>query len=310
MILRKPAIVLAVAVLGLTACDASDDGTAVALATTTPLGSVLGDVAGCAGATSATLMGPGDDPHTFSPSSAQVAEMTRSGIVFTNGLGLEEGLATAIASAAADGATVVEIAPLVDPIGFREDPLAEGETHEGHEHGDEDPHFWLDVARMARAAEVMGATLADKTGDEAFRTCGAEVRDTLLETDAEVRGILAAVPAERRVLITDHESFGYFAEAYDFRVAGVVVPGGSTDAEPSSADLAALVATIRETGVTAIFSNTADSSALVDTVAAEAGATVEVVPLFEGSVGPDGSGAETYADMMVTNATLIADALG
>ncbi len=88
----------------------------------------------------------------------------------------------------------------------------------------------------------------------------------------------------------------------------MVIPGGSTDAEPSSEELAALVEVIRETGTPALFSNTAVMSSLVDAVAAEVG-EVAVVPLHVGSVGPEGSGAETYAAMMVTNATLIADAL-
>jgi len=280
----------------------------VAIATTTQLGSVLGDITTCAGASSSTLMGPGDDPHTFSASSAEVAAMTRTGLVVMNGLGLEEGLASAIAGAEEDGAAVLAVAPLVDPIGFGEEPLEEGESHDEHEHGDEDPHFWLDVTRMATAAALIGDALAAETGNPDFRVCGEEVRDSLLETDAEVREILAGVPEDRRILVTDHASFGYFAESYGFEVAGVVIPGGSTDAEPSSEELAALVEVIRETGTPALFSNTAVMSSLVDAVAAEVG-EVAVVPLHVGSVGPEGSGAETYAAMMVTNATLIADAL-
>ena len=180
--------------LALAACGApSSEDTApasgdapVAIATTTQLGSVLGEITACAGATSTTLMGPGDDPHTFAASSAQVAEMTRAGLVVTSGLGLEEGLETAIAGAEQDGATVLEIAPLVDPIEFGEEPLEEGESHDDHEHGDEDPHFWFDVARMATAAELMGDALATETGNEAFRDCGAEVREDLMEVDAQV----------------------------------------------------------------------------------------------------------------------------
>ncbi len=310
MILRKALGGLGVAAaVTLAGCAGPADADVVAMATTTPIGDVLADITACAGARSATLMGPGDDPHTFAPSSAQVAALARAGIVFANGLGLEEGLTSALEAATSDGARVVELAPLVDPIGFAEEPLAEGETHEGHDHGAEDPHFWLDAARMALAAEVMGEVLAEDTGNGEFRSCGASTRDALLETDTEVRAILARVPPERRILVTDHHSFGYFAEAYGFRVAGVVIPGGSTDAEPSSAQLAALVGTVRDLGVPAIFSNTAAPSPLVDAVAAEAGG-LTVVPLHVGSLGPAGSGADTYAGMMITNATLIAEALG
>jgi len=134
------------------------------------------------------------------------------------------------------------------------------------------------------------------------------VADDLLATDAEVREILAAVPPESRLLITDHAAFGYFARTYDFEVLGVVVPGGSTLAEPSSAELAGLAQIIRDTGVRAIFANKADTTALVDALAAEVG-QVEVVELYVGTLGPEGSGAEDYATMMLTNARLIAAAL-
>lgn len=314
---RTPALAIALAGgLLLTACGsgAQPSGPSaeapVAIATTTMLGSVLGEITSCAGATSATLMPAGADPHTFAVSSDQVAAMVKAKLVFANGLGLEEGLASALANVAADGGTVYEIAPNVDPL-----PLTEaGHDHAGESadaHADDalDPHVWLDVARMATAAALMGDELTRATGEEKFTECAATVASGLRATDADVRATLDAVPAERRVLVTDHHSFGYFAAAYGFEVAGVVIPGGSTDAEPSSADLAALVEVIRRENSPAIFSNTAVNSALVDAVAREAGTDIKVVPLYVGSVGPVGSGAETYATMMTTNARLIADAL-
>lgn len=321
---RSASLAALAVILTTAACGTpSEETPPVAVATTTQLGSVLGEITECAGATSSTLMGPGVDPHTFAASSAEVAAMTEAGLVVTNGLNLEEGLTSSIAGAKADGATVLEIAPLVKPLAFApltdshaeaahtEDEHAHDEaahTEDEHAHGGQDPHFWMDVARMAQAATIMGDALAAETGDEAFRECGVTVHDSLLQTDAQVREILAEVPEERRILITDHASFGYFAQSYGFDVAGVVVPGGSTDAEPSSEELASLVRTIRATGVPALFSNTAVSSTLIEAVAAEVG-DITVVPLYVGSVGPEGSGAETYATMMLANAQLIADAL-
>jgi zinc/manganese transport system substrate-binding protein len=302
--------------------DAAQDTSAAGLAigTTTMLGNVVDDIMACAGGTAQTLMPVGADPHDFFPSSEQVASLVDADLVVANGLGLEEGLSDALDGAAADGATVIEVAPLVDPIEFGggghseeegEHAEEEGEHAEedDHGHGSMDPHFWHDVARMAEAAEMIGAELAEVTGDDTYAACGSEVHDALKETDQEVRDILAAIPDDRRVMVTDHDAFGYLADAYDFEVAGVVIPGGSTLAEPSSAELAELVETIQAEGVPAIFSNTADSSALVDAVAAEAGTQVEVVELFVGSLGPDGSGADTYTGMVTTNAQLIADAL-
>lgn len=302
------------------------------VATTTMLGDVAGRVVDCGGGTVETLMPVGADPHDYSPSSSAVRSLVEADLVIANGLGLEEGLTSALASAVQDGAVVLEIAPLVDPIPFGRGEQVDGDHAEdaeddhghdddhghaedehgvdehGHGHGSEDPHVWLDVARMADAAALLGAELATITGDAVFEECGTTVAEELSAVDAEIREILRAVPAEDRRLVTDHDAFGYFAESYDFDVVGVVVPGGSTLADTSSAALAALAETVRSTGTPAVFANVEAPSALVDALAAEVG-HVAVVPLHVGSLGPQGSDAEDYASMMLTNARLIAAAL-
>jgi zinc/manganese transport system substrate-binding protein len=301
---------------GTNASQATSDG-GLSVGTTTMLGDVLSDIEQCAGGTAETLMPRGVDPHDFSASSAQIARLVSAQLVVANGLGLEEGIEDALESAAADGASVFEVAPLVDPIEFSagapEDHDHSDEEHsdggDAHEQDSLDPHFWHDAARMAQAAEIIGAELAERTGDEAYATCGTEVYDAIMQADEEVREILAVVPDDRRVLVTDHDALGYFADAYDFEVVGVVIPGGATLAEPSSQELAELVETLDREGVTAIFSNNASPTDLVSAVAAEAGADVEVVELFLGSLGPEGSGAETYVGMVTTNAERIAAAL-
>lgn len=352
---RSILLTLAVTALAVAGCSPANDtpadgtrnteaesGELVAIATTTPIGSVASEIAECAGATATSVMGPGDDPHTFQPSSAEVAELTRAPLVIANGFDLEEGLLSAIQAAESDGAHVLELAPALDPLpfgahddhGHEDDDHADdhGHAHDddhddhahedddhahdgdeddahGHSHGEFDPHFWLDASRMAEAAELIGAELAEVTGDETFATCGTQVHDELLDLDASITETLSAIPDDSRILVTDHEAFGYFAARYDFEIAGVVVPGGSTDAEPSSADLAALVGVIEDEGVSAIFSNTSASPRLVEAVAAEVGRDIAVVPLFVESTGPEGSGAETYTGMMTHNATAIAEAL-
>jgi zinc/manganese transport system substrate-binding protein len=307
-----------------TSPDAS--GSAVtAIGTTTVLGDVLGQITACAGGTSSTLMPAGADPHDFTPSSQQVASLVSADLVVANGLGLEEGLEDALAAAEADGATVLEVAPEVDPLPFGErgDDHAEdkgedhadekGDEHAGEEaddHGSLDPHVWQDVARMATAAELIGATLTRVSGDDAYAQCGTQVRDDLLEVDAQVRETLESVPTDRRVLVTDHDALGYLADAYGYEVVGTVIPGGSTLAEPSSAELAELASLIEQRSVPAIFANTANPTALVDAVAGETGTDIAVVELYVDSLGPQGSAADTYAGMVTTNAERIADALG
>jgi zinc/manganese transport system substrate-binding protein len=346
--MTRPALVaLALGSLALAGCggagaaasssptDEAAEGVRV-VATTTILGSVVGDVAQCAGGTAETLMPVGADPHDFSPSAQQVATLVSADLVVANGLGLEEGLEDALAGAERDGATILEVAPQLDPIPFGGDAHAEEEAGQSDEeaahsddeaapgekdaahtdeagkddgHGSLDPHVWQDVARMATAATLVGDQLAELTGDDAYASCGAQVRDELLDVDEQVRGVLESVPAQQRVLVTDHDSLGYLADAYGFEVVGTVIPGGSTLAEPSSAELAALAGTIQEQGVPAIFANTSSPTELVDAVAAETGTQVQVVGLYLDSLGPEGSGAETYTDMVTTNAERIADAL-
>ena len=119
----------------------------------------------------------------------------------------------------------------------------------------------------------------------------------------------SSVVCDQRILITDHDAFGYLADVYGYEVAGTVIPSGSTLAEPSSAELRELVDLIEDEGVKVIFANSADPTALADAVAAEAGADVQVVTLFVGSLGGPGSGAENYLSMMLTDAELISGAL-
>ena len=313
------AIVLAMA-LGVTACasdgSASDDTTAVT--TTTVWGSISDQIVACAETGSnQTLMPVGADPHDYEPSSTDVATMVAAGLTVANGLGLEEGLESALEAAEADGASVLELAPQLDPIPFGEDKHSDEEGHsedeehsdeDGHDHSGDDPHVWMDMARAATAAELIGAQLSEETGDSTYAECGSEVGADVLAVEQDVVATMAVIPEGDRILVTDHDSLAYFAEAYDFEVAGVVVPGGSTLAEPSSAELAELTAVIEVTGVPAIFVNTASPTDLADALADEVG-DIAIVPLYIGSVGGPGSGAETYQDMMTTNAAAIADAL-
>jgi zinc/manganese transport system substrate-binding protein len=291
--------------------------------TTTVLGSVVSDILVCAvgdDASLSVLMPIGADPHDFQASSEQVALMSTADLVVSNGLFLEQGLVSILESLEADGAGVLELAERLDPLPFAEKSPEDHDDHghsedeaveeeEEHAHGDFDPHFWLDMGRMALASELIGAELATTMGDETLAECGVTVAEEIRAAEAGVVATLASIPPQRRILVTDHESFGYFADSYDFRIVGVVVPGGSTLADPSSKDLAALVATIRSERVPAIFANTATSSAVAEAIAAEAGAGVAVVALFVESIGAPGSGAETYITMMQSNAALIAKAL-
>ena len=312
---------------GQQADPAGDEGSDVSVvATTTMIGDVAQRVVSCVDpeAEVKTLMPPGADPHEFAASSKEATELVKADLVLSTGFGLEGGLTDVLENARQDGANVVELAPGVDPIEFgghadhadhddtgHDDHDDHGhDDHAGHNHGTHDPHFWLDVSRMAKAAQLMGDKLSEASGDDAYATCGTTVHDELMDTHEEVSKKLEAVPEDKRVLVTDHDAFGYFAEAYDYEVAGVVIPGGSTEAEPSAREVADLVQTIEDAGVHAIFANTASKAPVIEAVRKEVGGDLEVVSLHVGSVGEPGSTTGTYEGMMLDNAELISKTLG
>ncbi|MBT5182781.1 MAG: zinc ABC transporter substrate-binding protein [Actinobacteria bacterium] len=299
----------------------SETGSVSVIATTTMLGDVANNIISCAGGTTTVLMPVGAEPHDFSASSEQIASMVNADLVISNGLGLESGLTDALENAANDGANVIEIAALINPIKFGSgghddhsdeeghDDHSDEEGHDDHGHGDLDPHFWFDMNRMADAAQLIGAELTQITGDLGYTTCADTTATQIQAAESDVREILVSIPVENRILVTDHDALGYLADLYGYEVAGTVIPAGTTSASPSSGDLAALVATIKAEGVTAIFANTAEPTALADAVAAEIGGNVSVITLYVGSLGGPDSPAATYIDMMRTNAALIAQGL-
>ena len=273
---------------------------------------ILGDVVTQLTAEDASvdvLIPVGVDPHDFQPSARQVAAISEADLVVVNGLGLEEGLDDVVESAESDGVAVLEIAPLVDPLPF--EPHDEDEGNEGEEgHEGLDPHVWTDPIRMSTAVTAIADKLKEVAPEIDWTSRAGGYAADLAEADETIKEVLAAIPEENRKLVTSHDSLGYFADRYQLEVIGVVIPGGSTLADPSSEELAALVETMRREGVTAIFGETTRPSALAETLAAELGADVKIVELFTGSLGEAGSGADTLPSMLVTNAKRIAEALG
>ena len=188
---------------------------------------------------------------------------------------------------------------------------SEDETHDDHDHGGLDPHLWTDPARMIDGVNGLAAALAAVEAiDVAAIEAQAEAYVAELEAlDAEIEASLGAIPAEDRVLVTNHEVFAYFADRYGFEVVGAVVPSLTTSAETSVRELEELAAIIEAEGITAIFAETTQSTDLAEALAGEVGGDVAIVELFTESLGEPGSGAETYIDLMRTNAELIVAAL-
>lgn len=163
---------------------------------------------------------------------------------------------------------------------------------------------------MAAVVEALGDELIELGLDAAIIDANIDdYIEALVAKDDEVSAILAPIPAERRVLITNHDAFGYFADRYDLDVVGAIIPSLTTSADVSASDLDDLTGMIRELGVPAIFAETTESDRLAQALADQVGGDLTVVQLYSGSLGEPGSGAETYLDYLSLNATLIADAL-
>jgi zinc/manganese transport system substrate-binding protein len=274
---------------------------------------ILGDVVSTAVGDSVdveVIMPPAADPHDFALSAKQAESMERADLLVTNGRNLEGAMADVIDAVSANTDVFVASDHLRD-----DDRAADDDA--GDAAGDaaaDDPHIWMDPTNVVAVVEALERELVPLVADADLLSTSVEtyVAD-LEELDADIATVLDAIPAERRIMVTNHDSFGLFADRYDLAVVGTIIPSMTTSAEPSAAGLEALADAIREAGVPVVFAETTESARLADALASEVGEIdgerVVVVELFSGGLGEPGSGAETYLAMMRLNAERIAAAL-
>ena len=164
---------------------------------------------------------------------------------------------------------------------------------------------------MLDVVDALEPALAEVDGVDAAALTArtADYRAELDRLDAEMTTAFAAIPAERRALVTNHHVFGYLADRFDFDVVGAVIPGGTTLAAPSASDLADLVDAVETTGVPTVFAESSSPDRLVQALASEADVHVDVVELFTESLTGPGEGAEDYLTMMRVNTRRIAEGL-
>ena len=256
----------------------------------------------------------GGSPETFQPSPRDAGRISESQVVFENGLGLDGWVEDLIESAGNEGQAVVELSEGLEPIegGDHEEERGAEEEHgagdeHAHEHAEGNPHLWLDVANAEHYVERIRDTLAevDPEGAEEYEANAAEYLAELQDLDGYIRERVEGIPEERRKLVTFHDAFPYFAEAYGFELVGVVLE--NPEAEPGSREVAEVVRTIEEEEVPAVFTEPQFNAGLADTIAQEAG--VEVRELYTDTLVEDEAG-DTYEAMMRTNIDRISEALG
>jgi zinc/manganese transport system substrate-binding protein len=180
---------------------------------------------------------------------------------------------------------------------------------DGHDGEGDNPHIWFDPTRVSIAVGPLADELVEVGVDrDAVLRCLADYREQLAELDARVEEILAPVAPGDRLLVTNHDSLVYFADRYGFEVIGTIIPAASTLAEANPAQLEELAQLVEDLDVPAVFAETQTSTADAEALADRVGG-VEVVTLHTGTLAGPGSGAESYPQLLVTDAELIAAAL-
>ncbi len=254
-----------------------------------------------------TLMPLGLDPHAFEPTPQDVVRVADADVLIVNGAGFEGWLEEVLANAGGDRLIVEAAAGLAS----RAAPAGEeAAAHDDHEHAGGDPHFWLDPTKVITYVENIrvGLTNADPAGAATYAANAAAYSEQLTALDAWITKQVEQIPPARRLLVTNHESFGYFADRYGLRVIGAVIPSVSTNSTPSAQQLAQLADQIRATGAPAIFLETGADPQLAEQLAAETGVSV-VTDLYSHSITAADGPAPTYLALMRYNTQQIVTAL-
>lgn len=246
------------------------------------------------------LMPNGSDPHEWSPSAKDIQTMLGADLVINNGLGLEGRLQDPLKDAAAHDVDVFTVA---DHITVRKVKAGEGAEPDDPDQapGAEDPHLWMDPLTMKQWVQPLVPALKASGIDASANATRVEA--DLDRLDAEVRAVLEGVPADRRKLVTGHESLGYLAERYRYQLVGAVVPSLSSQAEASAGELAELTGKVRAADVPAIFTEIGTPKATTEAIGQDTGA--KVVELSTHTMPADGS----YRTFMLDIANKIAGAL-
>lgn len=285
-------IAVLVASCGVQPASNGDKPAPVILTSTTVLADITRNIAGDRFQVE-SLLPIGSDPHSYQATPQDIARVSTSKLIILNGANYEQFLTTLLQNADEQG-TLIEASAGIDP---RKD--AQGI----------DPHMWLDPNIIITYVENIRNALIqlDPDGKAVYQSNGDIYIAELKDLDSWIAKQVQQVPTEKRLLVTNHEAFGYFAERYGFTVVGTVIESFSSDASPSAQQLAALIDQIRSSGAPAIFLDSSDNATLAQQIADET--NVKVVTDLHLESLTDGAPAATYIDMMKYNVSQIVDAL-
>lgn len=268
------------------------------VATTTQVGQIAGQLGGD-DIQLTTLLSPGVEAHDFEMTPDQAGAVERADLILKSGAGLEHWLDEALETiGGAD--RVRDMSEGIQTRTIEEDGVEET-----------DPHYWLSAPNAILMVNNVRDALSEAVPDAATRIGErADAYVARLEAaDAEIHSLIGDIPEADRGIVTNHDALGYFMAEYGLRFVGSIFPSLDVSAEPDPGQLAELADTIRAAGVKAIFPESAVNPALAEAIADETGALVVDEVLYTDSLGPPGSGADTLDGMLITDATVIHDAL-
>jgi zinc/manganese transport system substrate-binding protein len=239
-----------------------------------------------------TLVGPNGDAHVYTPSPTDAKTIAAARLVIVNGLGFEGWLPRLVASSGGK-ATIVTASR---GIALRK---AGGEA---------DPHGWQSVANAkVYVGNIRDAlATADPVNADSYRANAAAYLTKLDALDAEVKAAVAAIPAERRKVISSHDAFGYFTDAYG--ISFIAPIGTSTNSEASARDIAILIRQIKASKIPAVFLENVSDPRLIERISAETGAAIGGT-LYSDTLTPENGDAPTYIAMVTHNIRTLTRAL-
>ena len=260
-----------------------------------------------------TLVGPNGDAHVYQPTPADAKSVAAAQIVLVSGLGFEGWMDRLTRSASFKGPTVVA-SKGVQPLTMEEDGDhghghdRHGETGQGHDHGDIDPHAWQSLKNgeiyVRNIAE--GLIAVDPAGAATYRANAERYLAEIAALDQEVRAAIAKLPPDRRTIVTSHDAFGYFAAAYGLEM--VAPEGVSTESEASAKDVARLIRQIRAEHIPAVFMENVTDPRLIEQIRRESGAAIGG-QLYSDALSPPDGPAPTYLKMFRYNVATLTKAL-
>ena len=243
-----------------------------------------------------SLLPVGADPHSYQPTPQDVTKIVQSKLLIINGAEYEHFLEPLLENAEGEREVIEASAGL----GLRTDAESE--------HGI-DPHLWLDPNNVITYVENIREALThfDPDGAAIYKSNADAYVAQLKDLDVWINEQVSQIPPEKRLLVTNHEALGYFADRYGFTVIGAVVPSVSSDASPSAQQMAELIDQIKSSGTPALFLDEVENPALAQQIADETG--VKVVEDLHLESLTNGPPAATYIEMMKHNVTRIVEAL-